>query len=316
MKLNRRSFLLLGGLSSFGLAFIARQWSQASRQSWDAPATAVPKPSAPVNKDKPLLHFVAVADTGTGVQGQYAVAKAMAAYHAQNPYKMVVLAGDNIYSNGIIPDGDMRRIEDVFEKPYQPLLKNGVKFYAALGNHDVETANGTPQVNYPGFNMNGQRYYTVQQGSVQFFALDLNPGKHLAAQRTWLQQQLRDSKATWKIVFSHFPIYSSGVYGVNQDLIREFAPLFKKYGVQLYINGHDHDYERTQVIDGTTYLTCGAGAGLRPVSKSKWTAYSASELSFAAIMVYGDRMEIKGINIKNQVFDQGKIALGKAAVKA
>ena len=97
-------------------------------------------------------------------------------------------------------------------------------------------------------------------------------------------------------------------------MIRELAPFFKKYGVQLYINGHDHNYERTQDIDGTTYLTYGAGTGLRPVSTSKWTAYSSSQLSFAAVSVYRDRMEIKGISTQNQVFDQGAILLTKSTV--
>jgi 3',5'-cyclic AMP phosphodiesterase CpdA len=313
MRLNRRLFLTLGGLGSVSLAFLFRQRHSLSGANGLLPATAVPKISEP-EPNQPMLHFVAVADTGTGVEGQYAVANAMAAYHAQAPYSMVVLAGDNIYSNGILPDGDMRRIADVFEKPYQPLLQKGVKFYAALGNHDIITGNGEPQLRYPGFNMDGQRYYTLQQDSVQFFALDLNLGEHLSAQKTWLQKELRQSKALWKIVFSHFPIYSSGVYGVDQDLIREFAPLFKKYGVQLYINGHDHNYERTQDIDGTTYLTCGAGAGLRPVSTSKWTAYSSSQLSFAAVSVYRDRLEIKGINTQNQVFDQGAISLTQVTV--
>jgi 3',5'-cyclic AMP phosphodiesterase CpdA len=312
MKVNRRTFLTLGGLSSIGVPLLLRQWHPFTTHSEGLPATAAPKSTG---SGQPLLHFVAVADTGTGVQGQYAVAQAMANYHSQTPYELVILAGDNIYSNGIIPDGDLRRIGDVFEKPYRPLLEKGVKFYAALGNHDVATDAGNPQLNYPGFNMNGQRYYTLQRGPIQFFALDLNPGKHLAAQRTWLQQQLRQSKAQWKIVFSHFPIYSSGIYGVDQDLVRELTPLFKKYGVQLYINGHDHDYERTQPIDGTTYLTCGAGAGLRPVFKSKWTAYSASQLSFAAITVYGDRIEIKGIDAQNQVMDEGRILLAKTPAK-
>jgi hypothetical protein len=313
MKFNRRSFLALGGLGSVGLAFLLRQQHPLSDINGLLPAKATPKISKP-DANQPLLHFVAVADTGTGVGGQYAVAKAMAAYHAQKPYSMVVLAGDNIYSNGILPDGDMRRIADVFEKPYQPLLQKGVKFHAVLGNHDIITKDGEPQLRYPGFNMNGQRYYTLKQGLVQFFALDLNPGKHLSAQRDWLQKQLGQSKTPWKVVFSHFPIYSSGVYGVDRDLIREFASLFKKYGVQLYINGHDHNYERTQEIDGTTYLTCGAGAGLRPVSTSQWTAHSSSQLSFAAISVYRDRMEIKGISTQNQVFDRGAILLTKSTV--
>ncbi|MCZ0902280.1 metallophosphoesterase, partial [Microcoleus sp. HI-ES] len=89
----------------------------------------------------PILRFISVADTGTGAEGQYAVAEAMAQYHRENPFNVAVLAGDNIYNNG-----EIEKINAVFERPYQPLLQQGVKFYACLGNHDIRTANGDPQV--------------------------------------------------------------------------------------------------------------------------------------------------------------------------
>lgn len=54
-------------------------------------------------------------------------------------------------------DGD-EKIGAVFERPCQPLLKQGVKVHAYLGNHDIRTANGDPQVSYACFNMQG-RYY-------------------------------------------------------------------------------------------------------------------------------------------------------------
>jgi len=188
------------------------------------------------------------------------------------------------------------------------LLKQGVKFYACLGNHDIRTDNGDPQVSYPGFNMQG-RYYTFRRDPVQFFALDTNHNAEWKTQLAWLEQELSRSDAPWKIVFGHHPIYSSGVYGVDRTFIKALTPIFQKYGVQLYINGHDHNYERTQSIKGTTYLICGAGAGVRPVGRSAWTAHSASQLSFAAFDVYSDHIVISGIGTNNRIFDQGVIQL-------
>lgn len=99
--------------------------------------------------------------------------------------------------------------------------------------------------------------------------------------------ELKSSAAAWKIVFGHHPIYSSGHYGTNQALIDSLTPLFQKYGVQLYINGHEHNYERTQPIQGTTYLITGiGGAQLRPVGRSPWTAFSTSRYGFSAIEIY------------------------------
>ncbi|MBW4667658.1 MAG: metallophosphoesterase [Cyanomargarita calcarea GSE-NOS-MK-12-04C] len=299
MKLKRREFLFLTGLSAIATACTAKS---SSSQAIQAISTASAKISIPAKKGM-LLRFVSVADTGTGAKGQYNVAKAMTNYHSKNTYDLVVLAGDNIYNNG-----EIEKINAVFERPYADLLKAGVKFQACLGNHDIRTANGENQVKYAGFNMKG-RYYTFSRGEVQFFALDTNDIAGNKQQIAWLEKELSSSKAPWKIVFGHHPIYSSGYYASNPTFVQLLTPLFQKYGVQVYINGHDHNYERTQSINGTTYVICGAGAGNRPVGKSQWTEYSTSDLSFAAYQVYPDRIEISGIGIDNRVFDKGVIKL-------
>lgn len=312
MNLKRRHFLILGGLSTLGLAFLGKTFGRQTAESKDIdsassyssePASAEAPQLFTAAPTVPLLRFVSVADTGTGTKSQYAVAQAMTRYHQKNSYDLAILAGDNIYTNG-----EFEKIGAVFEKPYKPLLKQGVKFHACLGNHDIRTANGDLQVRYPGFNMKG-RYYTFRRHPIQFFALDTNHNANWKAQLTWLEQELSRSDAPWKVVFGHHQIYSSGHYGLNQPFIKTLTPLFQKYDVQLYINGHDHHYERSRPINGTTYLICGAGAGTRPVGRSTWTEYSAQQLSFAAFDVYGDRMVIRGIDTDNRVFDQGIIQL-------
>ena len=304
MKLKRRQFLFFSSLSAIGLGFIGCVTRQAGKNG----GIAVSKAALPPNpaKNELLWRFVSVADTGTGDQGQYAVAKAMTNYHSKSPYDLVVLAGDNIYTNG-----EMEKIAAVFERPYAPLLKQGVKFQAVLGNHDIRTANGELQLKYVGFNMK-DRYYTFRRNNVQFFALDTNTNADWEKQLKWLEQELSVSNAPWKVVFGHHPVYASGVYGSNPAFIKSFTPLFQKYGVQLYINGHEHHYERTRSLNGTTYLICGGGAGTRPVGRSEWTEYSAEKLSFAAYEVYADRIEISGIGTDNRVFDKGIISLKSA----
>lgn len=307
MSLKRRQFLVISSFSVLGLAglgkFLQNQRTQKAAVKTTIDQVAASSSTARTATTAPILRFVSVADTGTGDRGQYAVAKAITRYHQQNPFDLVILAGDNIYNNG-----EIEKIDAVFERPYQPLLQQGVKFHACLGNHDIRTANGEHQLQYANFNMPG-RYYTFRRAQVQFFALDTNVNADWKTQLPWLEQELSRSNAPWKVVFAHHPVYTSGLYGVNQVFIKNLTPLFQKYRVQLYINGHDHDYERTHPINGTTYLICGAGAATRPVFRSEWTAYSASRLSFAAYEVYSDRILLRGINTNNQVFDQGIIPL-------
>jgi hypothetical protein len=309
MNFDRRQFLVLGGLAllsggKVGLDYLVQNgalehWGVVDG-STQQPLDAI-VPQALAATEPPLFRFVAVADTGTGARGQYDVAAAMTRYHQRYPYSLVILAGDNIYTNG-----EIEKIHQVFELPYKPLLSKGVKFRACLGNHDIRTANGDPQVRYRGFNMAG-RYYTFTQGIVQFFALDTNTNADWTTQQPWLVRELSKSTARWKIVFGHHQIYSSGHYGLNEPLRKRLTPIFRDYGVQLYINGHDHHYERSQPINGTSYLICGAGAGTRPVGHSSWTAHSAQILSFAAISVYADHLVIQGVDTQNQIFDQGVI---------
>lgn len=307
--MERRQFLAIVA-SVFGLGAISKKlwWNKTVADSKNQVLSNIVAPQEELASEiklpttQPLLRFVSVADTGTGDRGQYAVAEAITRYHEQHPFDLVILAGDNIYDNG-----EIEKIGAVFEEPYAPLLERGVKFQAVLGNHDIRTDNGDRQVSYPGFNMQGRRYYTFRREPVQFFALDTNKNADWEAQLSWLEEELSKSEATWKVVFGHHQIYSSALYGVNKRLVKRLTPLFQKYGVQLYINGHDHVYERTHPINGTTYLICGAGAGTRSVGRSSWTAHSAERLSFAAYDVYNDRILIQGLDVNNRVFDEGII---------
>lgn len=302
MNFKRRQFLVLGGLTGLGFSLLGKVLQSPPAESADTQlSNAVPELATPTTP--PLFRFVSVADTGTGTKSQYAVAEAMSRYHQKNPYNLVILAGDNIYNHG-----EIEKIEAVFERPYQYLLKKGVKFRACLGNHDIITENGEPQLKYAGFNM-PSRYYTFRHDSIQFFALDTNSNADWKNQLIWLEKELSRSDAPWKIVFGHHQIYSAGVYGMNEPFIKLFTPLFQKYKVQLYINGHEHSYERTRSINGTTYMITGSGAGTRPVGRSEWTEYSASRLSFAAYDVYSDRIVISAIGTDNLVFDRGVISL-------
>ncbi|NDJ18155.1 metallophosphoesterase [Myxacorys almedinensis] len=305
MRLNRRQLLVLGGMGGLGLAFVGRGLSRPVTSPIEF--TKLPSlPPQPASQDL-VLRFVAIADSGSGAKDQLAVGKAMANHHQSHPYSLVVMAGDNIYDQG-----EIERVGVTFEQPYAELLKRGVRFQAALGNHDIRTANGDLQVEYPAFNMKG-RYYTYREKSVQFFVLDTNEWQ---PQLAWLEAELKRSDASTKIVYGHHPIYSSGLYGTNPEMVKAFTPLFKKYQVQLYLNGHEHNYERTQPIDGTTYLITGhGGATLRSVKRSDWTAYSTSRFGFSVVEIYPDRMEIQGIGANGLVYDRGSVPL-KAAQTA
>ncbi|WP_036476693.1 metallophosphoesterase [Myxosarcina sp. GI1] len=283
--MKRRSFLSLAFLSGLGLAL-------GSHVRLDSSTSA---------STTPLLRFAAVGDVGTGNKSQYEVAKAMEGYHKLNPLLLFLLTGDNIYE-----DGDIAKVASAFESPYRVFRQQNIPFYAVLGNHDIRTNNGEDQVRYRGYNMS-DRYYTFSEGAVEFFALDTNTNASWTEELAWLEENLARSTAVWKIVFGHHPVYSSGAHGNTARLVEALPPLFDRYNVRLYLNGHDHHYERTKPIGKTTYLTCGAGAKLRPVGKSDWTAYAVSRFSFAVIEAYADQLKIFGVGTDGEIFDRSNI---------
>src|SRR5437773_2247255 len=115
----------------------------------EEPRAAAPPAGALPNRSD-SLKFAVLGDFGTGDRPEYEVAAQMARLFARFKLKLVVLVGDNLY--GAERPQDFKR---KFEVPYQPLLDAGVKFYAALGNHDART-----QRDYKPFNMEGKLYYS------------------------------------------------------------------------------------------------------------------------------------------------------------
>ena len=258
-----------------------------------APALATPAPATA------SLRVLAVADTGSGNKHQLAVGRQMALLNRRDPVALVLLAGDNVY-----PDGDPALLDRAFVKPYQELLANKVPFFAVLGNHDIRTRNGDGQLAYPALGMGG-RWYNLRRGPVEFFLLDTNVNAAWQHQLPWLKAALGRSKAPWKVVVGHHPLYTAGFYGDDKAGIARLTPLFKRYGVQLYINGHDHNYERTKSINGTTYLTVGGGgANLRSVLPNENTAYATSQYSFAELNFDAKNLRIQGWNAEGQKIDQ------------
>ena len=290
-------FLLVFILVIYGWAPSA---VSAQKSSPETTRTTAPSLTLPMREGS--LRFMAVGDTGRGNREQNELAQVMFQYRKLFPYNFVLLMGDNIYYQEKAED-----LKTKFENVYRPLLNDGVKFYASLGNHDESN-----QRFYEYFNMNGEEYYRLNKDGVSFYAL--NSTYMDKRQLTWLENELAKDNAKWKIAFFHHPPYSSGKRHGSEEEIRDvLEPLFIKYSVDVVLTGHEHFYERIKPQKGIYYFVTGAGGEVRKnnIKKNSPLTEKAfdTDLSFMLIEIAGDEMYFQVISRAGQTVDSGMIKL-------
>ncbi|HEU0006664.1 MAG TPA: metallophosphoesterase [Terriglobia bacterium] len=222
---------------------------------------------------------------------QRRVADAMFRYHTERmKFAFGLTLGDNFYPKGVkdIKDPHWKcSWEDFYTRLEIP-------FYATLGNHDYRQ-NADAQLEYSkgskSFRMPA-KYYTFAAGPVRFFALDTDEGTlgfwskkpWSDSQRNWLVEQLEKYRNTkWKVVYGHHPIYSYGYHGNEERLVRKLLPELKKYGVDVYLSGHEHDLQHLHQ-DGIHFFIGGSGGkDLRETKKGPQSLFADSKHSFLVL---------------------------------
>ena len=79
--------------------------------------------------------------------------------------------------------------------------------------------------------------------------------EYLLTQRDWLKAQLEQSRARWKIVVLHHPLFS--IRSRSRNLIQRwvFNDLLEDYGVDLVLQAHEHAYARMTAHEGGQAVT-------------------------------------------------------------
>ena len=122
------------------------------------------------------------------------------------------------------------------------------------GNHDYRK--GVIQCYFLDAKIADNQVYTLNYGPVQFFLLDSNRElPYLLTQRDWLKAQLEQSRARWKIVVLHHPLFS--IRSKSRNLIQRwvFNDLLEDYGVDLVLQAHEHAYARMTAHEGGQAVT-------------------------------------------------------------
>ncbi len=88
--------------------------------------------------------------------------------------------------------------------------------------------------------------YAFRYGNALFLMIDsTHPNDD---QTDWIEDQLKDTDATWKFAMFHFPPYN--FEEPYFDIQKAWVPLFDKYHVDMVMSGHIHYYMRSKPMKG------------------------------------------------------------------
>ena len=206
-------------------------------------AALAPAPATPADTG-----ILAIGDFGVGGAVERQRGAAMRRFARERPADGLMTLGDNDYTES--PRAFRRNWRDSFGWA----RARGLEVMGTLGNHDVRVDGGRYEFTLLGM---PRRYYRRRVGNVAFFLLDSNRVNR--AQTTWLRRSLRASTARWKVAAFHHPAFTCGNYRATPAVRRRWVPLFARYGVDLVLSGHDHNYQRFGPRRAVTYVVHGGG---------------------------------------------------------
>jgi 3',5'-cyclic AMP phosphodiesterase CpdA len=177
----------------------------------------------------------------------------------------------------------------------------------SIGNHDMGNREYFRHYFLHALWANSRRYYRRDWGNVRFVAMDGGiECREGCAQYAFVDSALEDAanKDMMVVMFLHYPPYSSGYHGSDEAVQGPIRALARTHGVELVVAGHDHDYERTKPMDGTTYIVSGsAGAPIRAVKPQPFSAALRTEPHYVLVDAESDRLTVRAVNLAGDVFD-------------
>jgi tartrate-resistant acid phosphatase type 5 len=324
------------------------------RQSFAFSALAalgsVPGMAAALPHDPKAADLLMIGDWGWDADGHAAqseVAAGMRRYAWDNRLRTqaLLMLGDNWYGD-LAGGAHSPRWQTQFEQMY-PADAFACPAYSVLGNHDYQrwpdskvdaeleyARMGTTRWTMP------SRWYRFEfpkkHPLITFLALDSNmpfpdgsasKGKSFtltpqqqADQLAWLEAELqRPRKTPFLAVMAHHPVYTDGAHGDHPVLIRDWDPLFRKYKVDLYLAGHDHDLQHLEFEGHPTsfFLSGGGGGDLGnlKIDPAQRGPYAQKVYGFSHLSVTRKQMTLRHLDINGRTLHAfSKVLDGKVSI--
>jgi hypothetical protein len=157
----------------------------------------------------------------------------------------VLTLGDNAY-----PDGTAQDFEECYEPTWGQFKE---RTRPAPGNHEYETGGSSAYFDYFGdaAGDSDKGYYSYDLGSWHMVALNSNCGEGDircgpgSPQGRWLKEDLAaNDEEACTLAYFHHPLFASGSYRPGIERVERLWEILYAGGVDVVLNGHDHNYQR------------------------------------------------------------------------
>jgi hypothetical protein len=178
----------------------------------------------------------------------------------------------------------------------------------SIGNHEQDGVNYLAYFHLPGSN---RFFYSCDIGPVHVLTLDYRSAKATDEQFEFVAADLRASKARWKIVLLHYPMFNLGGHGALWGH-ESYLPLFRETRVDLVLAGHSHVYERFRPLRPKDesggwaiqhITTGGGGAPLNDIVPDPSLVATFKKHHFVVFTATAERMDARCIDIEGQEID-------------
>lgn len=205
----------------------------------------------------------------------------------QNPRRLETIGRwkafnkDDYHASVVLSLGDQTEDDAIYQLQHnyfsllEPVLKTS-PLLTVIGNHDYHDSvhNYLRTFTLPAHAEGGgvasgtQQYYSFNHANIHVVVLctEIEDSAGRAAQTNWLKRDLDANKQEWLIACMHRPFHSGGYHRSDLDEDGDFQirrnlwlSVLEDHGVDLVLQGHNHVYERSFLVDNllrrTTTIT-------------------------------------------------------------
>lgn len=196
-------------------------------------------------------------------------------------------------------------------------ILTGLPSATSIGNHDSKSLAYSEHFNLPnvdsekGSTTAGSDYWYVYNNTL-FMHINTN-NKSVAEHKEFMESAIKQNPTIrWKTVVFHHSVYSTASHVNDSEIVNlrnALPPIFEELGVDVVLQGHDHVYTRTYMMNGLTpdtskgvqssvtdptgilYLTANSASG------SKYYDIAAPDAPYSAKMDQSERRTITNIEV-------------------